>query len=261
MGQLFAGIDVGSETTKGVILDGSNVIGTDVFPTGFNHTLAADTVKKRLFDLAKIADEKELFTVSTGCGGKNVTFRNLYMSDMICCAKGINELLPSVRTIISIGSQSSEIICMGDGGEIIDFAVSEKCAGATGYILKVIADLLLMKLEDMGPLSLKSKKPVSFNSGCAVFAESEAISMIGEGCSREDILAGIHKSLASKILVLSRRINMQEKTTICGGVALNEGLILSIEKRLGIKLISSPNPEIVGALGAALIAGERASVV
>ena len=141
-------------------------------------------------------------------------------------------------------------------GQVIDFAVSEMCASGSGRFLEVIANVLQLELEDIGPLSLKSQSPVTFTTGCAVFGESEAISRVSEGISTEDILAGVHKALADKISALIDRVGLEEPCAISGGGGLNVGLIKRV-KELGIHLLVPPHPQLVNALGAAIMAEEQ----
>jgi predicted CoA-substrate-specific enzyme activase len=139
--------------------------------------------------------------------------------------------------------------------------VSEKCAAGSGRFLDIISNVLRIDLRDVGPLSLKSKNPVTFTTGCAVFGESEAISRVSEGASKEDILAGVHKALANKVSTLVDRVGLEKDCAISGGGALNAGLVKNIEERLGIQLLVPPQPQFITALGAAIMAEERGSAV
>jgi (R)-2-hydroxyacyl-CoA dehydratese activating ATPase len=148
------------------------------------------------------------------------------------------------------------VIKLDENGRVINFAVSEMCASGSGRLLEVIANVLQLDLKDIGPISLKSKNPVTFTTGCAVFGESEAISRVAEGIPREDILAGVHKGLANTLFALVERVGFEKQCAISGGGGLNTGLIKSLEE-LGIELLVPPKPQIVNALGAAIIAEEE----
>jgi predicted CoA-substrate-specific enzyme activase len=200
------------------------------------------------------------YTVATGQGSGNAVFRNQQVTDIRCCARGINGIFPSVRTIIDVQAQSSQIIQLNGGGQVINFVVSEKCATGSGRLLDVIANILQIDLRDIGPLSLKSNNPVTFTTGCAVFGESEAISRVAEGVAKEDILAGVHKALANKISALIDRVGLETDCAISGGGGLDVGLIKSVAGKLGVKLLVPPQPQIVTALGAAIMAEEMASL-
>ena len=154
-------------------------------------------------------------------------------------------------------AQSSQVIRLNESGQVINFVVSEKCAAGSGRFLEVIANVLQIDLEDIGPLSLKSKNPITFTTNCAVFGESEAISRVSEGVSREDILAGVHRALGDKISALINRVGLEKDCAISGGGALDTGLIKNVEEKLRIQLLVPPQPQFVTALGAAIIAEEK----
>jgi len=162
-----------------------------------------------------------------------------------------------VRTVIDVQGQSSQVIRLNEKGQVINFAVSEKCAAGSGYFLDIIADVLQLELKDIGPLSLRSENPVTFTTGCVVFGESEAVSRVAEGISKEDILAGIHKALADKISALVDKVGLEEQCAISGGGGLNIGLIKRVEEKLGVQLLVPPQPQQITALGAAIIAEDE----
>lgn len=255
----FIGIDIGSETTKGVIISDGKPVAYHLLPSGFNYRMAAERLRKELLAKAGLSPESIAFTVATGPGSGNVPFSDQQVTDIRCCAKGISHIFPAVRTVIDLQGQSSQVIRLGDGGQVINFAVSEKCASGSGRFLHVIANVLQLKLDDIGPLSLKSSSPVTFTTGCAVFGESEAVTRVAEGISKEDILAGVHKALADKISALVDRVGLEEQCAVSGGGGLNVGLVKSIEDKLGVKLLVPPQPQLVTALGAAVLAEEEAS--
>ena len=165
-------------------------------------------------------------------------------------------LFPSARTVIDVGAQFSKVIALDERGKVANFILNEKCAGGSGKFLQVIARILHMDLEEIGPLSSASTKPVEFTTGCAVFAESEAVSRIAEGALPADILAGVHKAMASKIANLVVRLGLREHCALTGGGAKDAGLVKAIEKELEVTLLVPQNPQITAALGAALLAIE-----
>jgi len=256
----YMGIDIGSATTKGVIAEGGKSFACHVLPSGANYTLTAKNLREELLTKAGLLPENIVATAVTGCGTGSASFRNLEVTSLRCCARGINAIFPSVRTVIEVGEQSTQVIRLSDKGKVIDFTVSERCAAGSGRFLRVIARVLGVDLKDIGPLSLKSKNPVTFTTGCAVFGESEAISRVAEGIAKEDIVAGVHKALADKISSLIDRVKLEERCAISGGGGLDVGLIKTVEDRLGIQLLVPPNPLITTALGAAIIAGENQGV-
>ena len=252
----FIGIDIGSRTCKAVLADSSGaIVKRELMSSGTDYALAARTLRDRLsVGLSLAAGEPRVVTT-----GHNVrlSWADEHATDIQCCARGVHFVSPSARTIVDIQAQTSQVIRLGENGLVTSFVVSEKCAAGSGRFLEVVANVLRVKLEDIGPMSLKSKQPVSFSTGCAVFGESEAISRVAEGVAKEDILAGVHRSIADKIGALVARAGLEEPCVIVGGGALDLGLVKSIEDRLSIKPILPPHPEFIGAIGAAVIARER----
>jgi len=252
----FMGIDIGSGTSKGVITEDGKLKAYHLLTSGINYRITAQKLRDELLVKAGLVAEDIAGTVTTGHGADIIPFHNQHIADMLCCAKGINHIFTPVRTVIDVQGQSSQIIRLDEKGQVIDFAVSEMCASGSGRFLEVIANVLQLELKDIGPLSLKSENPVTFTTGCAVFGESEAISRVSEGTPKEDILAGVHKALADKIFALADRVGLEDPCAISGGGGLNAGLINRLEE-LGVQLLVPPQPQLVNALGAAIIAEEQ----
>jgi len=253
----FMGIDIGSVTGKGVITKNGDVAAYHVVSSGINYGTAAEKVREELLAKAKLSPEDIAYTIASGYGARNVYFAREKSADMVCSARGVNRVFPLARMIIDVGGQSTQVTRIDERGRVVNFVVSEKCASGSGRFLQVIANVLRMDIEDIGPLSLKSEKPVTFTTGCAVFGESEAITRVCEGVSKEDILAGVHGSLADKVSALVSRIGFEEQCALIGGGGLDVGLIKSIEEKLQIHLLVPAQPQIIVALGAALLAQER----
>ena len=253
----FMGIDIGSETSKGVITKDGKLLAYHLLPSGVNYRTAAQKLREELLAKVGLSPEDIAYTTVTGHGAGSIPFSSHQAADISCCAQGINSIFPSVRTVIDIQGMSSQVIRLNEEGRVTNFLVSEICAAGSGRFLKVIANVLRIDLKDIGPLSLKSKNPVTFTTGCAVFGESEAISRVAEGTSKEDILAGVHNALSNKICVLIDRVGLEKECAVSGGGALDVGLIKSIEEKLGIQLLIPPQPQIVTALGAAIRAEEN----
>ncbi len=248
------GIDIGSRTSKGVITKDGELKAYHQLPSGINYRLAAQNLSEELLAKAGLSRKDIAYTIATGQGSANVSFSNQQIADIRCCAKGINHIFPSVRTVIDVQGQTSQVIRLDEKGQVINFVVSEKCAAGGGRFLEIIANVLQIELKDIGPLSLKSEKPVIFTTGCAVFGESEAVSRVSEGISEEDILAGVHKALADKLSALVDRVGLEERCAISGGGGLNVGLIKRLEEKLGVRLLMPPQPPLFNALGAAIVA-------
>jgi predicted CoA-substrate-specific enzyme activase len=255
----FMGIDIGSCTSKGVITENGKLSAYHLLQSGINYRQTARKLREELLAKADLEQEDITDTVITGHGGTDMPFSSTQVTDIRCCARGVNSIFPSARTIIDVQGQFTQVIRISDKGQVINFVASEKCAAGSGSFLDIVANVLQVELDDIGPLSLRSENPVAFTTGCAVFGESEAISRVAEGMSKEDILAGIHKALADKIASLVERIGLEEKCVISGGGGLNIGLIAKIEDNLGISLLVPPQPQIVNAFGAAILAEEEFS--
>lgn len=253
----FMGIDIGSATSKGVITKDNDFFAYHVLPSGTNYRTAAQKLREDLLAKGNLSQEEIACTVATGRGANNVLFADRQVADIICCARGISSIFPSVRTVIDVEDQSSQVIRVDEEGRVINFTVSERCAAGSGRFLQVIANVLRIDPKDIGPLSLKSENPVIFTTGCAVFGETEAVSRVAEGTSKEDILGGVHKALAGKISTLAERLGSEEQYAISGGGGLDIGLIKAVEKKLDIQLLVPPHPQLVTALGAVIIAAEK----
>jgi predicted CoA-substrate-specific enzyme activase len=255
----YMGVDIGSVTTKGVIISGGETEASLIIPSGSNYRAAAEKLREELLKKAGLRAEDITGVAVTGRGADKIPFGDAAFADMRCCARGINRLFPAARTVIDIQGQASQVMRIGEKGQIINFAVSEKCASGSGRFLEIISNVLQVKLEDIGPLSLESDNPVVFTTGCAVFGESEAISRVAEGIPKEDILAGVNRSLADKVSALVERVKLEERCAVSGGGALNIGLVRRIGEKLGVELLVPEQPQLVNALGAAVMAEEKSS--
>jgi predicted CoA-substrate-specific enzyme activase len=250
----FMGIDIGSAYSKGVIINDSQIAAYCIVPSGANYKTVADAIKQELLKKAEASQKDMSDILATGTGVASVDFAGRQASEIVCTARGINKIFPEVRTAIEVAAQSSKVIKINERGMVTNFTVSEKCAAGSGRFVEVIANVLRIDLKEFGPTSLKSSHPVSFGTGCAVFGESEAVTRVAEGIPKEDIAAGVNQALAGKITSLSRKLKLEKPCAICGGGALNTGLINALEQELHISLLMPPQPQIVTALGAAIIA-------
>ncbi|HVN95115.1 MAG TPA: acyl-CoA dehydratase activase [Syntrophorhabdaceae bacterium] len=248
------GIDVGSGYSKAVICEDKAIRSYAIAPSGGNYQETARNVAEEVLKKINLTLEDICFTLATGYGAAMVPFANSTATDISCHAAGIHLVFPSVRTLIDIGAQFSKVIRLDDAGRTLSFLLNEKCAGGSGKFLQVIARILHMGIDEIGPRSLASSNPVQFTTGCAVFAESEAVSRIAEGACAEDILAGIHKAMASKIVNLVTRIGLVGACAVTGGGAKDVGLVKTIESELNIEVLTPHDPQITAALGAALLA-------
>jgi predicted CoA-substrate-specific enzyme activase len=255
----FMGIDIGSAYSKGVIIKDFGLVASHIIISGANYRTSADAVRRELIRKANLTQDDIANIVATGSGADNVYFASQKASDIVCTARGINNVFPQARTAIDVASQSTRVIRLTEEGIVTNFTVSEKCAAGSGRFIEVIANVLRINLSDFGSLAARSKNPITFSTGCAVFGESEAITRISEGITKEDIAAGVNKALASKICSLVKKLKLEEPCAICGGGALNTALVKTIESELNTKLLVPPHPQLATALGAAIIATTSAT--
>ena len=252
----LAGVDIGTVSSKAVIIDGHEIISSCIIPSGGDYRLSAENVMKEALKGAKLSMDDIRHVVATGYGAANVPFPSQEASDITCDGRAVSFLIPSVRTVVDIGALFSKAFRLDQSGTVAKFVFSGKCAGGCAKILQVIARVLQVKLEEIGALSLKSQKRVEFNTGCAVFMESEAVSRVAEGASKEDLLAGVHRALASQIHSLAERAGIEKDYALIGGGAKNIGLVKAVEETADLEIIVPEKPQLMAALGAALIAGD-----
>jgi predicted CoA-substrate-specific enzyme activase len=252
------GIDIGSGTSKGVILKDGKPVAYHLLPSGVNYKAVSEKLREEILAKAGLSQADIADTIATGQGAGNVAFSSHDVPDILSCARGVASVFPSVRTIIDVQRTFTQVIRLNATGQVINFIINEKCATGSGCFLDIISHVLQIDLKDAGPLSLGSNNPVVFTTGCAVFGESEAISRVSEGASREDILAGVHQALASKISTLIDRVGLEMDCAMSGGGALNVGLVDSVEKKLGFRLLAPGQPQFINAIGAALMAESEA---
>jgi len=251
------GIDIGSAFSKGILMRDKKIVGTYVMPSGGNYAVAAKKVKEELLSKAGLSPTDVSYSVATGYGAKNVSYANDVITDITCHSRGIFFQFPMVRTVVDVGDLFSKAFRIDEKGNSLTFLLSGKCAGGSARVLQVIAKVLHVKVEEIGALSLKSKKRVDFNTGCAVFAETEAVSRIAEGASKEDLLAGIHRALAAQINSLAERVGIEREYALVGGGAQDVGLVKAVEETVGYEIIIPKKPHLTAALGAAVIAGGK----
>lgn len=254
---MFAGVDIGAATAKAVILADNSILGYAIIPTGYDVKLAAEqatTEAMKQAGISKPLDELD-YVISTGYARNAVGFADRSTTEIICHAKGAHFIFPEARTIIDIGGQDSKAIEMDDDGDVRDFVMNDKCAAGTGRFLEVMAGVLQVgSVGNMGPLSLKSENPCQISSTCTIFAESEIVSLRAQGKNREDLIAGVHDSIALRVANMSRRLKIRPAVVFTGGVAKNIGVKQALENRFGTDITVPEEPQIIGALGAALFA-------
>ncbi len=252
----YAGLDMGSVSIKAVLVSDHRLIASEIVASGGKYRDAARKVMDGVLAKTGIDEDRLAGMIITGLGAESVPFDVPQVSDISCQAMGIHCLFPSARTVIDIGGQFTKAARITPRGRIADFLMSEKCATGSGRFLQVIARILQVKLKDIGPLSLTSEHPVEFSTNCAVFAESETVSRVAEGAKAADILAGVHRAMASKVAMLAKRVKMEPDVILTGGGGEDAGLALAISDALGIKILVPDQPRLTAAFGAACFAEE-----
>jgi predicted CoA-substrate-specific enzyme activase len=256
---ITVGIDIGALNAKAVVMKDGTIISWATLTTGDEGAVAAQKVFQTALENVQISAKDIDRIASTGYGKEAVLFAQRQVPEMACQAKGSRWFLSSGKTFIDIGAETSRAIRLDGRGRVVDFAVNDKCASGTGIFLESMAKALEVPLADMGRLASLSKGPVAISSMCAVFAESEIVSHIHQKVSKSDILAGIHQAVAQRVLGLLDKIGIEADVGISGGVARNTGVVKAIEERTGLSIFVPEEPQIVGAVGCALVAAEVAS--
>lgn len=252
--KFFIGIDIGSLTTKVVLLDEyGRLIGHAAARSGYSGKDVAGRLQTQLLTENGLTEDAITRVVATGYG--RITYpADKEISEITCQARGIAHLYPEAQTIVDIGGQDSKVIRLFPNGKVADFAMNDKCAAGTGRFLEVMSSALEVDLAEIGDLALSSTNPTPISSFCTVFAESEVISYVAAGAAKSDILAGLCIAVANRVATLSSRTGVTPIVVFTGGVARNHGVVSALTKCLNCQLTVPSEPIITAALGAALIA-------
>ncbi|UCE18741.1 MAG: CoA activase [Gemmatimonadota bacterium] len=255
---ITAGVDCGAKNTKVVLLKDGEIVAKSIVLSGFDQRAAAEQSFAAALEMAGMSKSDVSNITATGAGMKEAQYAQDTVTEVGADAKGANFLFPSAKTIIDVGAEEGRAIKSDGKGKVIDFAVNEKCAAGAGSFTEAMARALEIRLEEMGPLSLKSQKAVPMNAQCAVFAESEVVTLIHAKTAKEDIARAVHDAIADRISSMVRRVGIEKDVALIGGVARNVGFVKSLEDNLEISFSIPEEPEYVSALGAAIVAAEHA---
>lgn len=253
-----AGVDCGAKSVKALILQDDKILARSTVLSGFDQKAAAQDALNLALKDAGLKKEDLDYITATGTGKVEATFAQSTVTEVGANARAMNILFPSVRTVIDVGAEEGRAIRISEAGKVVDFAINEKCAAGAGTFTETMARALELKVEEMGSLSLKSQKEVPMNAQCAVFAESEVVSLIHAKHSKEDIARAVHDAIADRIASMARKIGIEKDIALVGGVSRNVGFVDSLKRDLKEDLRIPENPEFSCAYGAALVAAEKA---
>jgi predicted CoA-substrate-specific enzyme activase len=248
---LAVGIDVGGKNAHIVILKDGEILAQGKVATGIHKAETAEKLYDETLKKAALKREDVESVVATGSAGKRVPFADSVIPDAAADARGVNRLVPSARTVIDVGAEEGRAIKVSPEGRVLDFAVNEKCAAGTGTFVETMARALEITVEEMAKISLTSTQSIPMNAQCAVFGESEVVSLIHQKITKQDIAKAVHDAIAGRIASVARVIGLEQDVVMIGGVAKNNGLVDALKKEIDMDLIVPEDPEYVSALGAA----------
>jgi predicted CoA-substrate-specific enzyme activase len=256
---IVGGLDIGSATGKAVVLKDGNVVGTSILISTANPGKTADLAMNEAIRAAGLSSIDHLDNiVCTGYGRLNIPFAEENLSEISCHAKGAHWMVPSIRTVVDIGGQDCKVISVSEKGTVLDFKMNDRCAAGTGRFFEGMARALCCGLEGISALDNQGEEPCTISNQCSVFAESEVVTLVNEGIDLRNIIAGINLSVASRLTSMARRVGVVNDVTLTGGCSKNEGLAQALARKLDIEIKKLPqDPQIAGALGAAIFAAEK----
>ncbi len=259
--KITAGCDVGSLTSKVVVMRGNRILGASVVKSGVKPQASADEAMNMALNDAGVDRKDIAYCIGAGYGRDKIPFAHETMSEIACHSKGARWLAPSARTIIDIGGQDCKAMRIDDKGRVVKFVTNDKCASGTGRFLEVMARVLGVEIEALGALSGKSRAPVLLASTCTVWAQADVIKYLNGGHKVEDIGAGVNMAMANRVAILVNTVKIERDIIMTGGVAKNAGVLSALENVLNqrIRKAGKADPQIAGAIGAALFAREKMS--
>jgi len=254
---ITAGIDCGAKNVKVVILKDGIITGKAMVLVGRDSVAAAEEAYQQALKEAELTRDDVEKVISTGAGKNEPKFKDDVVTEVGANARGMHNLYPDVRTVIDVGAEEGRAIKINQAGKVVDFAINEKCAAGSGAFTEAMARALEIPLEEFGAYSLKSSQSIPINAQCAVFAESEVVSLLHRKTPKTDIAHAIHDAIADRITSMVRRVGIEEKIALIGGMSKNVGFVESLEEDLKTVLVIPEEPDFVGAIGAAIMATDK----
>jgi predicted CoA-substrate-specific enzyme activase len=256
---IVAGCDVGSLTAEAVIMTNGTILGSEIIRVRPRAEQSAKDVMDKLLARLELTYEDVDYCVSTGYGRETIPFADHNISEISCHGRGAHWLIPSIRTVIDIGGQDCKAIRVDKDGLLDDFVMNDKCAAGTGRSLELMSESLGVDVSELGPLSLEATNPAVITNQCSIFAEMEILHYMCEEIKLADIAAGINESMSRRVKMLAGKVGVKNEVGMTGGVSKNVGVVKYLEQMLGKTFLEFPeDPQIIGALGAAIFASERA---
>lgn len=254
---ITAGMDCGSKNVRVVILKDGQIIGKAAVSAGMDTAATVEEAYAEALSLAGLTRDAVQKVVATGTGKSEATVKDDVITEVGADARGAHHLYPDVRTVIDVGAEEGRAIKVSATGKVADFAINEKCAAGAGAFTEAMARALEVPLDELGELSLQSTQAIPINAQCAVFAESEVVGLVHRKTSKPDMARAIHDAIADRITSMVRRVGIEEKIVLIGGVAKNIGFVKSLQEDLQMTVLIPDEPGFVGALGAALAATDE----
>ena len=254
---LFGGIDIGSRAAKVVVMKDGDIFASTIQDTGPESVKTAYMAMNAALDGTGVKIEDIDYILATGYGRVLVPFAKANVSEISCHAKGINWYFPSVKTVLDMGGQDCKAIGCDGGGKVTSFVMNDKCAGGTGRFLEMIAEVLGIPLTEVGNVALQSTTAIPFNTICAVFAKTDAIKYLKQGAAKKDILSGLNEAISTRSYNLLKRVGIEKDFAITGGISKNSGMVAKISEKVGLEPLLCEDPQLIGALGAALYAKDK----
>ncbi|EFK08290.1 putative (R)-2-hydroxyglutaryl-CoA dehydratase activator [delta proteobacterium NaphS2] len=254
---ITAGIDLGATYSKVVILDDGKVVGKGISKTTLEPEESVEKALNAALQEAKIDKGQVERTGVTGSGRRAIKDADVVATDVTADARGAYHLDKEVKTVIDVGGEDARAVKVGENGKVINSAVNDKCAAGAGAFVEAMSRAMQLSLEEFAEASLKSTQEIPINAQCAIFAESEVVSLISDETPREDICRAVHDGIADRITSMAKRVLVEEKVGLMGGAVMNKGLVESIREGLGLDPIILPDPLFVSALGIALMAADQ----
>lgn len=255
MNSCVAGIDVGSTLTKVVVRDGAKV-GSAIGRTGGDYVASSARLLLQALESLGLDRDQLAYVVATGYGRRGLPFADRQLTEIACHARGVTALFPAARTIIDIGGQDAKGIKVNSRGTVLKFSMNDKCAAGTGRFIEVVASTLGLTLDELHAQSLGATSAATLSNMCTLFAEQELTQLLADGTPLPDVIAGLHQALASRVYRMVRGLGIESEIIFTGGCARNRALVRALESCLGQPLLMPADPELTGALGAALVAAD-----